>query len=210
MESSRGQSMVEFALVAPLAFLILVVLFDFMRASAISNTVADAARQGARQAVANAYPTDDPFGASNGQPCQGTSFTSGASGRGCLTDTRIAATVVQDLGSTISGSTLFSNTTAAACPLPAPGQASICVAPSETGAAGSYSDCAAARTALGHDPLPGDLGARQPEWTSPRYKGCFLVEVTVVVRYAPMTPLAGSLFPAVMRLAASTSTVAEY
>jgi hypothetical protein len=196
--------MVEFALVAPVLFFILIGLVDFMRLIQTNSTIADAARQGARQAVANGAASDSPWGAADSNPCQGTSFTSGSSGHGCLTDARINETVthvLQPLGGTV---TLYSNKLANACPTPSPGQASVCIAPAESGSAGSYADCTAATTALGHDPRPGELGARKQEWQSPKYKGCFLVEVTVVYNYKPWTPYGPSF-----ALIASTSMLAE-
>jgi Flp pilus assembly protein TadG len=47
----RGQSMVEFALVLPVFILILVGIFDFGRAIFAYHTLANASREGARQAV---------------------------------------------------------------------------------------------------------------------------------------------------------------
>ena len=196
--------MVEFALIAPLLFFVLIGLVDLMRMLEAYSTVADAARQGARQAVANGAAADSPWGASNGQPCQGTSFTSGATGSGCLTDARIKETVahvVQPLGGTV---TLFSNTLAASCSTPAASSVNVCVAPAESGAAGTDADCAAAKTRLGNDPQPGDLGSRSAEWSFPKFKGCFLVQVTVKYKFGPFTPFGPS-----PTLTASTSMVGE-
>jgi hypothetical protein len=202
---SRGQSLVEFALVAPLLFFILLGLVDFMRLLEAYSTVADAARQGARQAVANGSAADSPWASpGNGQPCQGTSFTSGATGTGCLTDARIKETiahVVQPLGGTVN---LFSNTLASACNNPTSGNTNVCIAPAETGAAGTDADCVAAKTRLGHDPQPGELGSRNAEWTFPKYKGCFLVQVTVKFTFAPWTPFGPRL-----TLTSSTSMIGE-
>jgi Flp pilus assembly protein TadG len=203
-DRSRGQSLVEFALVAPLLFFILIGLVDFMRLIEANSTVADAARQGARQAVANGSAADNPWAASNSQPCQGTSFTSGATGTGCLTDVRINETVahvLQPLGGTV---TLYSNKLASACNVPTAGNSSVCIAPAETGAGVAYADCAAAKTALGHDPQPGELGSRNAEWSAPKYKGCFLVQVTVKHAFKPFTPFGPNVV-----LTASTSMIGE-
>ena len=51
--STRGQTIVEFAMIAPILVFILLGLVDFMRLIEANSTIADAARQGARQAVAN-------------------------------------------------------------------------------------------------------------------------------------------------------------
>lgn len=204
LHRTRGQAAVEFALVAPLVVFVLIVLVDFMRVIEANSTVADAARQGARQAVANGSAGDNPWAASNGQPCQGTNFTSGASGSGCLTDSRINETVsrvLAPLGGTV---TLYSNTLASACTVPSSGSASICIAPAETGAAGTDADCSAAKTRLGRDPRPGELGSRSAEWSFPKFKGCFLVQVTVKYAYKPITPFGPTIV-----LTASTSMLGE-
>ena len=50
---SRGQGLVEFALVLPIFVLILVALFDLGRAVFAYNTLTNAAREGARHAIVN-------------------------------------------------------------------------------------------------------------------------------------------------------------
>jgi hypothetical protein len=77
-----------------------------------------------------------------------------------------------------------STATPSACPTPPAGSASICISPSQT--------------------------ARSTELTSLQQQGTFTVSVTVVVRYSPLTPLVGGLFPSVFLLRSSTSMVAEY
>ncbi len=200
----RAQTMVEFALLAPILVFLMVALADFMRLIEVNSTIADAVRQGARQAIANGAAGDQPFGAPDSNPCQGTTFVSSANGQGCMTDARIKQTVtqvLQPLGGTV---TLYSNKLANGCPAPPLGQASLCIAPAETGSAATYADCAAAKTALGHDPKPGELGARKPEWIFPKFKGCFYVQVTVLFNFKPLTPLG----PNVM-LISSTSMLGE-
>jgi Flp pilus assembly protein TadG len=54
----RGQTMVEFALALPLFILLLVGIFDFGRAIYASNTVSNAAREGARLAVVDQTMSD--------------------------------------------------------------------------------------------------------------------------------------------------------
>ena len=110
--------------------------------------------------------------------------------------------LVQQLGGTV---TLYSNTKANVCPTPTSGNISVCIAPAETGAGDpTDTDCAAAKTRLGHDPRPGDLGSRNAEWTQPHFKGCFLVQVTVVYHFRPFTPYGPS-----PTLIASTSMLGE-
>lgn len=55
----RGQAMVEFAMIASLFVLILVVIFDFGRAAYYYSAVYNAAREGARYGVIH---PDDPAG----------------------------------------------------------------------------------------------------------------------------------------------------
>lgn len=204
MKRKRGVAMLEFAMVAPVMFFIVIGLVDFMRLIEVNSMVADAARQGARQASANGSAADQPWGAADSNPCQGTSFAPTATGHGCLTDARIKETVsrvMQPLGGTVN---LFSSTLAGSCTAPAAGDTNVCIAPAETGAAGSYADCPAAKTALGHDPRPGELGSRNAEWSFPKYKGCFLVQVTVVYKFKPWTAFGPSI-----SLRSSTSMLGE-
>ena len=170
--------------------------------------MAEAARQGARQAVPNEAPSDNPFGATAG-PCSGTTLTPSASGSGCLKDSRIYETVVSVLGGFSRSSTL-TEAAPSACPNPAVGSASVCVWPAEQGAAGAYASCDAARSALGRDPAPGDLGARAAEYATPLYKGCFEIVVTVIYRYDTVVPFLGSATPNFLRLSSSTTMLAEY
>jgi len=179
----RGQELVEFALVAPIFLLLVLGGLDLMRMIQVGNTAADAARQGARQAVAAALAADQPFGSSNSQPCSGTTSTSGATGTGCLTDARIGATVQGVLGSTVASSSV-STAAPSACPLPSPNTASICIYPSQA--------------------------SRSAEWSSLAQQGSFTVSVTVVVRYSPLTPLVAGLLPSSFQLRSTTAMVAEY
>jgi len=54
---SRGQSLVEFALVLPIMLFLFMMLFDFGRAVYAYSTVSDAARQGVRYAIVNQTTT---------------------------------------------------------------------------------------------------------------------------------------------------------
>ena len=208
MSKQRGQALVEFALMFPILFFLLALTIDLFRVDWVTTTVAEAARQGARQAVANADPYDNPFGAAAGA-CSGTTQVNAANGSGCLTSARVYQTVTNVLGGFSSGANL-TEASPASCPNPSVGRASVCIYPAEEGAAGSYVSCAAARSALGRDPAPGDLGARAPEYTSPQYKGCFQIVVTVIFRYNTLVPFLGSATPNFLRIASSTAMVAEY
>jgi TadE-like protein len=208
MNLKKGQALVEFALVFPILFFLLALTVDLFRVDWATTTVAEAARQGARQAVPNADPSDNPFGASGGS-CSGTTQVNTANGTGCLTSARVYQTVVGVLGGFSAGAN-FMEATPANCPNPAVGHASICIYPNEQGSAGIYVSCAAARSALGRDPVPGELGARAPEYANPQYKGCFPIVVTVIYRYDTLAPFLGSAAPNFLRIASSTSMVAEY
>jgi Flp pilus assembly protein TadG len=213
----RGQlgfGLLEFAVVLPFILLVVFGMVDFSRAIQANSTVAEAARQGARQGAPNAATGDNPFSSTVAGPCSGTVFTQNATGTGCLTDQGIYNTVKAVLRDVTTTVTLRSNTSAANCPTPAAGTANVCISPEEnnSGSVPNYADCAAARTALGHDPAPGDLGARYQEWTSNTYRSgrCFLVQVTVKFAFEPWTPVINKIIGSSVTLTASTSTVTEY
>ena len=58
--------------------------------------------------------------------------------------------------------------------------------------------------------MPGELGSRTAEWTTPQYKGCFEVVVTVIYRYNTVVPFLGSAVPNLVLLKSSTTMLAEY
>ncbi|HKW60077.1 MAG TPA: TadE/TadG family type IV pilus assembly protein [Candidatus Dormibacteraeota bacterium] len=204
----RGQALVEFALVFPLLFFLLAISIDLFRVDWVTSTVAEAARQAARQAVPNEVTVDNPFGGVAGA-CSGLALTPSANGSGCLTDWRINETVKAVMGAYSRTSTL-TEATPGACPTPSAGTTEVCIWPAEQGAAGGYASCDAARSALGRDPGPGDLGSRAAEYANPQYKGCFEVVVTVIYRYDSLVPFLGSAAPNLLRIAASTTMLAEY
>src|SRR2546422_9857962 len=57
---SRGQAMVEFALLSGLLFLMVMGIFDFGRAIAVYINIAEAAHEGARQLVLRSNYTSSP------------------------------------------------------------------------------------------------------------------------------------------------------
>jgi hypothetical protein len=204
----KAQAMVEFALVFPLLFFILTLSIDLYRVDWATTTVAEAARQGARQAVANTEPYDYAFGATSGS-CSGLALTPSANGNGCLKSSRIYETVLSTLGGFNRGASL-TEASPSNCPVPAVGQISVCVYPTEAGAAGSYASCSAARTSLGRDPVAGDLGSRSAEKASPQYLGCFPIAVTVIYRYDTLVPFLGSAAPSWLKIQSTTTMLAEY
>lgn len=210
MRNTKGaaQALVEFALVFPLLFFILAISIDAFRVDWVTSTVAEAARQAARQAVPNEVAQDNGFGAPTGN-CSGTVLTPSATGTGCLTSTRIDETVDAVMGS-FSRHSSMTEAPPSSCPTPAAGTTQVCIWPSEQGPAGSYAGCTAARGALGRDPMPGDLGSRSAEYSNPQYKGCFEVVVTVIYRYDSLVPFLGAAAPNLLRIASSTTMLAEY
>ena len=62
----------------------------------------------------------------------------------------------------------------------------------------------------GHDPNVGDLGSRENEWRTGNYKGCFLIQVTVVYSYDAITPVLASWAPNLLRLTSTTTMLTEY
>jgi hypothetical protein len=204
----RGQALVEFALVSPILLFILFLSIDLFRVDWVTSTVAEAARQAARQAVANEVPPDNAFGTASGN-CSGTALTPTANGSGCLTSGRLDQTVDVVMGGFSRNSTM-TEAAPAGCPNPPVGATQVCIWPSEQGAAGTYASCSAARSALGRDPLPGELGSRAAEYQSPRYKGCFEVVVTVIYRYDTLVPFLGGAAPNFLRIASSTTMLAEF
>jgi len=208
MRHKQGQALVEFALVFPIIFFLIALSIDVFRVDWVTSTVAEAARQGARQAIPNQVATDNAFGATLGA-CSGTTLTPSANGSGCLKNARIFETVNSVLGGFSRGSS-FTEASPANCPNPAVGSASVCVYPAEQGGAGTYSSCSTARSGLGRDPLPGDLGSRSAEYQAPQYKGCFEVVVTVIYRYDTLVPFLGGAAPNFLRIASSTTMLGEY
>lgn len=204
----RGQALVEFAITFPILFFILMIAIDLFRVDWVTSTVAEAARQAARQAVPNQVATDNAFGAPTGT-CSGVQLTPTANGSGCLLDSRIDETVDAVMGS-YSRTSRFVEAAPSACPTPPAGTTQVCVWPGEQGPAGTYADCATARSTLGRDPAPGDLGSRIAEYRNPQYKGCFQVVVTVIYRYDSIVPFLGSLAPNLLRIQSSTTMLAEY
>lgn len=208
MGRRRGQALVEFALTFPILFFMLMIAIDLFRVDWVTSTVAEAARQAARQAVANEVTVDNAFGSPTGT-CSGVALTPTANGTGCLTDTRLDETVDTVMGA-YSRNSFLVEAAPSACPTPNSGVTEVCVWPGEIGPGGTYGGCAAARSALGRDPAPGDLGSRGAEYGSPQYKGCFEVVVTVIYRYDSIVPFLGSAAPNLLRIQSSTTMLAEY
>lgn len=209
---TAGQGMVEFAVVIPVFLAFLFGIIDFGRYSQIQDSVAEAARQGARQAVPNAAAADSPFGAVGGS-CSGQVYAANASGTGCLTDQAIETTVAAALNGVLKPSsiTLESDTTASACNALAnlaAGQAYVCISPSDGTAGNVTSHQTACPSGYPSPPSPAYV-SRQSEWQSQNLKGCFYVTVTVIYFYRPWTPGLSNLM-GTRKISGSTSMLAEY
>src|SRR5258708_7850270 len=113
--NQRGVTLVEFALVAPVLILLIFGLIDFSRIIQANTSVAEAARQASRQGAAKASYDDLPFGATDANPCQGTNFSTAATGHGCLTDARLFATAQDLLSSGGLDRSVCSHTAPAGC-----------------------------------------------------------------------------------------------
>lgn len=208
---ARGNALVEFSIVLPALLLVIFGMVDFGRAIQADTAVAEAARQGARQASANAATGDQPFGTYANGACSGTVFAANASGVGCLTDAAILQTVKSNLAGVTNNVT---QSTASPCPSPTTaGAAIVCINPAQSGSPDATdANCNTAAVRLGHDARPGDLGTRAEEWQAPKFqKGrCFLVQVTVNYAFAPWTPLVRTAIGSAVQISSSTATLAEY
>ncbi len=209
---SHAATMVEFSIVAPLVLLIVFGIVDFSRAINAQNTIADAARQAARQATANAKSSPDPFTGYSSQACSGTALTYNvANNAGCLTDAALMFTIKSVLGSVAPGSNVTQQTVCTGNP--AVGQVWVCISPKDICAPACTATDTACPTTPPNLPAAGTEGDRQTEWTSANgyaHKGCFLVQVTIVYTYQPLTPVIGKLMGSGVTLRTSTAIVAEY
>jgi hypothetical protein len=195
--------MVEFSLVLPLLLLLIFGIVDFGRFIQTNTSVAEAARQGARQAAAASTDTQAFTTPPSGQ-CSGVAFTSGANGTGCLSDQAILATVKSALAGVTTSVTLRQDTGPTAClalAQPALGTANLCISPIDSGTTiNSTTPCAGgAATAI----------TRSSEWTNHTDRGCYYIQVTVVYAYRPWTPLINSVL-GTRTISSSTSVLAEY
>jgi hypothetical protein len=176
--------------------------------------MAEASRQGARQAAANSRD-NSPFSATVNGSCQGTLTTDLVMNTttGCLSDNGIQQTVAAVLTQIIPASaiTLKSSTSANGCISPAPpvDQAYICITqPASAAQPASPANCSAV-WATANYPLSG-LGGRQEESQSRKYVGCYLIQVTVAYTFRPWTPVVQNLTGGNIVLVQTTSTVAEF
>ena len=211
----RGVTMVEFAMALPLIVLVLFGMIDFGRYSQVANTVSEAARQGARQAVPNAQIADKPFTGSPNGSCSGQVFTvNQSSTQGCLTDQAILTTVAGAMSGVLRQAdiTLQQDKNATECSAlaaitpPAVGKAYLCISPIDSGTTLNVTTCPTGYPAP--TPAPSAV-TRSGEWQNHSLKGCFYVTVTVIYAYKPWTPLISHLMGTRL-VTSSTSMLAEY
>jgi len=111
---SRGQALVEFALVLPIFLLILFALIDMGRYVYLNSTLSQAAREGARVAAVEAYwmgKTDPSCGSAAGPICP-------ANVNALRTDVLAGANRMMEPFGTIANTDLFTSCDAAAAPNP--------------------------------------------------------------------------------------------
>jgi Flp pilus assembly protein TadG len=208
----RGVTLVEFSIVAPVALMVVFGILEFSNATHYQSLLTDAARQGARQAAANAVSSDNPFGtfSSASNTCSGTALdTNNLTPGGCLTDGAVLYTIQSDLASVTSAVNITQSCTSSN---PPPGQAYVCITPSDgtTGSTtGTTTSCPT--TTL---PQPSTESDRKTEWSSGSgngtLKGCYTVQVTITFTYRPFTPLVGAMMGGGVTMKSTTSIIAEY
>ena len=117
---SRGQSLVEFALVLPILLVMFMGIFDFGRAIFAFNSVSNAAREGMRVAIVNQNPTvitSKAKAAMTGLPPDGTSVTFTNCGTlkiGCLASVKVTygwQALTPIIGNLVGPKTIESTTT---------------------------------------------------------------------------------------------------
>jgi hypothetical protein len=165
-------------------------MIDFGRVITVNSSIADAARQGARQAAATATPEDAPWSTPVGL-CSGKVFTKDVNTAanptsGCLTDAQILNAVKSALAltpvATVTKQPSGATPTNCGGAAPPPGQTYVCINPAES--------------------------TRKTEWDSGSNLGSFQIEVTVRSTILPWTPFTGLVSG--ITLASTSSTIAEY
>jgi len=183
----RGQSLVEFALVAPLFFFLAFGMVDFGRAIYYENMLTSAAREGARIAILPDNPCNTIYGTSNSNgstTCSGSSSGTGTTVCGAI---RAQAAMVGTWSCTEGGT------------LPATGSPDTAYVQVEQYPA-SNTPCT---TSLAQ-------GVTPPSTTTPRSGGNLPILVTIRYYYRPLTPFISNWFPASYYLSSTSCVRAEY
>ncbi|MHB1523003.1 MAG: TadE/TadG family type IV pilus assembly protein [Candidatus Dormibacteria bacterium] len=179
---SRGQSAVEFALVAPLLFLLIFGIVDFGRAMFYQNEITNAAREGARIAILASNPCNMVYG----NPAGNCSSSSTPAGPTVCSAIAGSATLISNWSCTEGG-----------------------VLPASPRAGWAYVEVDQAASAGAG--CPGATGATDPAAVAtPRLAGNLLITVTIRYYFRPITPIVGALFPSSFYLSSSVCARDEY
>ena len=190
-QGSRGQSMVEFALMAPLLFLILFGIVDFGRAIFYSNEITNAAREGARVAILASNPCNTQVA----NPSPGNCTTSSGTGPTVCQAMKDEANLIPSANwnNCVDGT----NQMAAVPPCITAGG---CTANADNAyvEVDSLASCATAATQPSRDT------------TSGRPAGNKAIRVTIAYYFRPLTGLVGVFFPSNFRLTSTTCARQEW
>ena len=180
---SRGQSAVEFALVAPLLFLLIFGIVDFGRAMFYQNEITNATREGARIAILASNPCNTVYG----DPADNCSTSATPSGP-------TVCSAIEGSATLISNWSCGEDAVLPASPSPGWAYVEVDQAPPTAG-----STC------------PGAVGATDPAAVhTPRSGGTLLITVTIRYYFQPITPIVGALFPSTFYLSSSICARDEY
>lgn len=193
LRARRGQSMVEFALVGPLLFLMLFGMVDFGRAIFYSNEITNAAREGARIAVLASNPCNTVIG-------NPSSNCSTSAGTGLDVCNAIKAQVT--LISTSAWGSSCSDTSGQQISVPP--CTSGCTANANNAyveidgfaTSPSFQNCSTASSASSR--------------ATPRAGNNQAVKVTIVYYYRPLTPVLSQFFPSSFYLSSSVCARSEW
>lgn len=183
----RGQSLVEFSLVAPLFFFLAFGMVDFGRAIYYENMLTSAAREGARIAILPDNPCNTIYGSSNNNGA--TSCTGSGSGNGTTVCGAIKAqAALVGTWSCTEGGTL-----------PATGSADTAYVEVDQYPA-SNTPCTTSLAA----------GVTPPSASTPRSGGNLPILVTIRYYYRPLTPFISNWFPSTYYLSSTSCVRPEY
>jgi Flp pilus assembly protein TadG len=180
-----GQSMVEFAIVAPVIFFLLFGIVDFGRAIFYANEVTNGARDGARMAILQTNPCNTVVAGTLSGPG---SCTSGGAG------TSVCAAIEQDASLVGTWSCSESGV------IPTTGTAMASEGYVEVDQSSSAFSCPSVPTPTSSD----------GQVLTPRQGGNLPIRVTVEYYYRPLTPILGSFFPSTFYISSTVCVRPEY
>lgn len=175
----------EFALVAPLLFLLAFGIVDFGRAMFYQNEITNAAREGARVAILASNPCNAVFGNAGGYGVPGGTCTAqGAGGPSVCSAIEGSANLIAHWS---CGDTSPANT------IPGTGKPGYAYVEVDQ-ASSPTSTCPALGTG----------------YATPRSSGYLLITVTIHYYFQPITPIISSFFPSTFYLSSSACARDEY